>query len=162
MERLGMSAVMPPEHLDSYTALFDYIYKGDSEAVRVSRELIQLSHVWDDLIDKDNPVSDDAINAAFMAALCEIGGSWLWDQDAAALMRVCYIKWRGATSMETSETQVQPNNMAMAYSARAGFFDLFHHFVYKLHGLRWAEHVSETILRWHGEDFDDYCKEFWR
>jgi hypothetical protein len=159
MERLGMSAVMPPEHLESYTELFEFIFKGDAEAIRISRALLQLVHVWDDLIDKDKPVSDAAINAAFFAALCEIGGSWLWDQEAAALMRVCYFKWRASTQIESHEAA--PNNRAMAYAARAGVFDLFVHFVYKLHGPIWAESVSETILRWHGDDFDEYCTEFW-
>ena len=155
-------AAVPMQDSINYSLLFEYIYKGDPEAIRVSHELVLLLHVWDDLIDKDREVSAHEINAAFVAALCGIGGSPLWDEHAAHLMSVYYLKWIGANAIEEAPATIEEK--ATAYVSRAAVFDLFLYFVYKLHGLQWAEEVSELVLRSNGEDFSAYCQEFefWR
>jgi hypothetical protein len=44
-------------------------FGGNEDALQVYRMLIRLAHVWDDLVDKDREVTEDAINEAFLIAL---------------------------------------------------------------------------------------------
>lgn len=47
----------------------DVWFGGNAHALEMYRLICSMSHVWDDLIDKDKAVSDAAINGAFMTAL---------------------------------------------------------------------------------------------
>lgn len=152
-------SVIPEDQMRVHENLFNYIYQNDVEAVRVSMELVQMLHVWDDLIDKDVEISNQEINAAFVAALCEISGSWLWDANAAALARVAFLKWQTANYFEANTAD--ENQKLMSFVFRAGFIDLFYYFAYKMYGMEWAQHVGPAIASWYGEDFAKYQQEFW-
>ena len=151
--------MMEDDQLRLHETLFNFIYQNDTEAVRVSMELVQMLHVWDDLIDKDVKISNQEINAAFVAALCEISGSWLWDANAAALARVAFLKWQTANYFEANSAD--ENQKLMSFVFRAGFIDLFYYFAYKMYGMEWVQHVGPAIASWYGEDFAKYEREFW-
>lgn len=154
-------SVISEDHANSFLKLFSYIYKDDYEATRVSMELVQIAHVWDDLIDKDVEVGYEEINAAFVGALCEVGGSYLWDRQAAELLRVQFFKWLASNKIEATPDATTEQKM-IAYAARAGFYDLFYYFAFKLHGVEWAASVAPDIASWYGESAEDYMIEFWR
>lgn len=44
-------------------------FDGNVDALNMFHTIVNLAHVWDDLIDKDKPVSDESINNAFLSAL---------------------------------------------------------------------------------------------
>jgi hypothetical protein len=44
-------------------------FGGNTDALNLFHHLVELIHIWDDLIDKDKPVSDEQINKAFLIAL---------------------------------------------------------------------------------------------
>ncbi len=44
-------------------------FGGNNDALNLFHSLVDLVHIWDDLIDKDKPVSDEDINKAFLIAL---------------------------------------------------------------------------------------------
>ncbi|HMA78349.1 MAG TPA: hypothetical protein VKP88_04435 [Candidatus Paceibacterota bacterium] len=155
-----LEASMKPEFAESFEHLFDFIYQGDAEAIRLSVELLNVIHAWDDIVDGDS-VSVDRINAAFAGAMFELSSSWLWDPGAIAVARVQYAKWRASNMIEQDE-DATPQNKAVAYVYRAGFFDLFYYFAYKLYGMEWVESISPIIARCYGEPVDTYQLEFWR
>jgi len=47
-------------------------FGGNQDALDIYRLFVDLSHTWDDLVDKDKPVSEYAINDAFMIALVKL------------------------------------------------------------------------------------------
>jgi len=44
-------------------------FGGDHHTLNMYRAFIDLLHTWDDLVDKDKPVSEIEINRAFLTAL---------------------------------------------------------------------------------------------
>lgn len=156
----GIELVIKPEHTESFEKLFDFIYQGHPEAIRISLELVRLVHVWDDLIDGDE-TPPAVINAAFSSALFELSSSWLWDEQAIAIARVQYFKWQAANYFEQLDEKPSRRLCAIAYVYRAGFFDLFYYFAYKLYGMAWAEEVAPKIAEWYGESLSDYEHEMW-
>lgn len=152
-------SVIPEDQLRLHELLFNYIYQNDAEAMRVSMELVQMLHVWDDLVDGDKVVDKNEVHAAFVAAMCEVTGSTLWDAHAAALCRVAFLKWQTANYFEN--TEADENQRLMSFVFRAGFVDLFYYFAYKLYGMEWAQNVGPAIVSWYGEGFSEYQNEFW-
>ena len=47
-------------------------FGGNTDALNLFHNLVSLVHIWDDLIDKDKPVTDADINKAFLTALVYI------------------------------------------------------------------------------------------
>jgi len=157
---LSLDTSMDPAFAESFEELFDVIYQGDPEAIRVSKELLNVVHAWDDIVDNDH-MGPEQVNAAFAGALFEISGSWLWDDGAIALARVQFAKWRASNIIE-QDAHATPENKAVAYVYRAGFFELFYYFAYKLYGMKWLETISPVVAKWYGEPVNAYQAEFWR
>jgi hypothetical protein len=44
-------------------------FGGNTDALAMYDLFKELAHIWDDLVDKDKPVSEDAINKAFLICL---------------------------------------------------------------------------------------------
>ena len=78
-------------------------FKGDEDAVKLAFMLAQLSHIWDDLIDRDKPVSDDQINSAFWLALLEIPSNPFYQRFGNTLrpvMATAILNWHAANEFE--------------------------------------------------------------
>ena len=41
-------------------------FGGNQDALSVYRMLVDLAHIWDDLVDKDKPIGETEINNAFL------------------------------------------------------------------------------------------------
>lgn len=144
--------------VDGFTALFKAIYKDDPGGCQLAMSLLHVIHTWDDLIDKDHPVSDEAINCAFLFALTDIAGSPLWGPDLAAAFRSVYFRWVAANDIEHDKDSTD-DDLAKAWMLRAGFYDLFVMIAEKLHGRVWAENVSATVHKLYGETLVGFIKE---
>ena len=44
-------------------------FGGNEDALNMYRMFVDLAHIWDDLVDKDNDVDEDKINRAFLVCL---------------------------------------------------------------------------------------------
>ena len=76
---------------------------GDADAVRFLLDLSALIETWDDLIDKDAPVADGAINEAFTASLVHfpLNPFYRRHQDRLTpLLIVCINAWLDSVSMQ--------------------------------------------------------------
>lgn len=78
---------------------------GNHAAVQFVLDLNAVVETWDDLIDGDQPVSADAINAAFMRAMVGLPGNPFFQAHASALMptvAVAINAWLDANVFEKS------------------------------------------------------------
>ena len=82
--------------------LLDYL-QGDVVAAEFCAEVLHVLHFWDDLIDRDKPVSDDDINQAMWRALVELPRNAFYRQHFDQLNPVLMIAisdWLTATRAE--------------------------------------------------------------
>lgn len=149
---------MNQAHYDTFEQLFSFIYKDNKEAKKVSHALLQCLHVWDDLIDKDHPVSDNDIHAAFINALITIGGSPLWTPDMGAHMLNVYLKWQDANYIEHNCKQ-DSNELAKAWMLRASCYDLFVLLAVKLYGVAWGVEIGPKVRATYGESLTSFIEE---
>lgn len=153
-----MDLNLPQETIDSFTVLFNKIYKGDKHASWLSLALLHVLHTWDDLIDKDHPIESKDINSAFLIALTDISVSPLWDRDMAALLRSVYFRWQAANKFEASDASTD-NDLAKAWMLRAGCYDFFVLIANKLYGDTWAEQISPVVYNFYGEELTTFIQE---
>lgn len=149
---------MNQEHIESFSILFDHIYKGDKNAAQLSFKLLDISHVWDDLVDGD-PVSPDKINSTFLACLFELQQNPLWF-PAGLNFHVLnvYLRWRDANSIEADKS-ASDDDLLKCYMLRAGIYDLFVVIAYYLYGDDWAKEVGPIVRKHYGEKPADYLLE---
>lgn len=61
-------------------------FGGNQDALNMYHMFVDLAHVWDDLVDKDKPVTEDAINNAFLICLLYLPANPFYQQIQAAVM----------------------------------------------------------------------------
>jgi hypothetical protein len=149
---------MTPEHIESFQSLFDQIYKGDPGATNLSFKLLEIAHVWDDLVDKD-PVSEDQINSAFMACLFDVQQNPLWFKAGLSFhMQNIFLRWRDANTIER-DSSATDDDLLKCYMLRAGIYDVFVILAYHLHGDQWAKQVGPIVRKFYGETPSQYLVE---
>lgn len=145
-------------HKTLFLPLFTHIYKNDTAAIELSFMLLDVMHIWDDLVDKDKPVSNSDINRAFFMALQIIPAHPLWNPQLATMLTSVYLKWQTANALEAS-LESTDNDLSMAWMLRAAVFDIFELLTVQLHGLHWAEQCGVAIRKFYGESLKDFLKE---
>jgi len=127
------------------------------EAVDLLLMVFHVTQTFDDYADGDE-VSRDDLNALIwdtMVAIPENRFYRMYSDKLVPVIATCILKWQGS---DMAERNGQAG--AMAYSWRAGFYDLVL-FVFSLvHGPTVAIQNSLTIMSLYGESFEDYMKEF--
>lgn len=150
--------IIGKEYKESFEKLFIAIYKNNTEAIALSFSLLEIAHVWDDLIDKDREVSAHDINKAFVAATIDLSINPLWGEDLAFNLLNVYIRWQDANSIELDKDSTD-NALSMAWMLRAGIYDMFILIAVKLHGLDWGLSISPQVRIYYGEPLTDFIKE---
>jgi purine-cytosine permease-like protein len=61
-------------------------FGGNQDALNLYRMFVDLAHTWDDLIDRDKPVTQDAINNAFLICLAYMPANPFYQQIQQAVL----------------------------------------------------------------------------
>jgi hypothetical protein len=80
---------------------------GNQQAADFLVHMFHIGEVWDDLIDKDKPVSDEQINEAFIMALFDLTGNPFFMMHASFLRPVMLMginAWLDSVDYERSDS----------------------------------------------------------
>tara|TARA_R110002153_G_scaffold173631_1_gene326404 strand:- start:1235 stop:1693 length:459 start_codon:yes stop_codon:yes gene_type:complete len=143
---------------EQFSPLFEYIYKGNKDAISLSLALLKIAHTWDDLIDNDKEVSNATIDSAFLASTIDLTLNPLWDECLAYNLLNVYIRWNCANKIEKNINSTN-NELAKAWCLRAGLYDLFSLIATRLYGLGWGLSINEDVYNFYGETLKDFIKE---
>lgn len=146
------------DHIRSFDALFDFIYKGNEEAKKLSFDVLHVLHTWDDVADKD-PVEEKDINKAFLLTFFEFQNNNIWVSCGLNhhLLNV-FLRWRDANVIE-QDLDASDDDLAKSYMLRAGLYDLFVIISYYLHGDEWAAKIGPYVRKFYGETYLGYVEE---
>jgi hypothetical protein len=79
------------------------LFGGDEDAARLVNDLFYISHLWDDLIDRDKLRTDAEINNAFRLCLIAIPSNPFYQRWAAQLIPLLHngiVSYEAANAME--------------------------------------------------------------
>jgi hypothetical protein len=131
--------------------------RSNSDATEFCCTLIEVLHTWDDLIDRDKPVSPEKINQAFWQALVELPRNPFYQQhfhDLIPCLMVAIQNWYAANAMEATESEA---DKAIAFILRSSYADIVIQAAYLIGGCAWARVVTPKIRReFHREGYAGY------
>ncbi len=106
------------------TQFLSDVLRGDQGAVSFCQRLLDIAETWDNLVDRDNPITDGQINKAFDDALIMLPAHPFYQQHLQHLHPVisnAILNWRIATALERSGST---DDRAIAYSLRGSIADV--------------------------------------
>lgn len=131
--------------------------KGHPAAVDFLLALMDMAHVWDDMIDRDVQVSDSSINRAFWNALVVLPGNSFYQQyftQLHPLVVSAIVNWRAATTMEREGGELDQH---IAFTLRSSYTDIIVQCALIIGGPDWAEAVAVMARRFvQSEGYNQY------
>jgi hypothetical protein len=136
------------------------VCKGNTDAIRFLEDITDILHLWDDLIDRDKPLTDGQINAVMWKALVDLPRNPFYAANFHTLnilLMAAIVNWEVATKMERERGG--QDDLHIAYILRSSYIDLVLGVAVILGG---REHAVEMMLParrlWHNEGFEGFCQ----
>lgn len=97
--------------MDKRNALRVQACAGDVHALQFLASVMDVVEIWDDLVDRDKPVTESEINAAFVSLLLVLPQNPFFERNKQFLlpvMTMCVNAWFDANALEKSnDTRLQ-------------------------------------------------------
>lgn len=130
---------------------FQIWFKGNVSAVGMCMLLLEVAHVWDDLVDNDKVVSAETIDRAFRRLLLELPINTFYRANLDVLhpvMCTVWAQWRAANVLEQTASMADREK---AFMLRASLYQLFHMCAMVCGGLEWGQEIGPEIYRLYAE-----------
>lgn len=124
--------------------LLNYWFQGNPYAMNLASDLIAISQIWDDLIDRDNPVSAAEINQMMMKAIL-LPKNPFYRQHQNELLPILedrLFTWLDANRLEQIGTA---RVLEVSYIIRSVITDIVIHIAYLIGGFEWRQQAAEAI-----------------
>jgi hypothetical protein len=135
------------------------IMRGHQGAADFIELIVELLHFWDDLVDRDHPVTDDTINDRMFKALITLPRNPFYMSNFSVLNTVlmnAITNWHVANKFERDHPDDE-YRMRIAYILRSSYVDLITTSALLVGGTAWAIEVGEMIrLYAHKETYEGY------
>jgi hypothetical protein len=119
--------------------------RGNVDAVELAFMLAKVSHAYDDLVDRDKPVTDETIHETFWLALVEIPRNRFYQQNVLHLQPLIaqsIVSWRVANGLQKA---VDREALNVANVLRYAVADVIVHMAYLVGGPDWAAEVGPSL-----------------
>lgn len=148
--------VAPSATMDDRTFML-HAFRGNQAAVEYVLMVARVVDVWDNLVDRDVPVSDEAINTAFWLLAVEIPRNAFFQAFANDLLPVTatgILNWLAANKLERSR---EHRAIEIAHVIRYSIADVALLAALLCGGREWAEEVGpELRMRSQRSDLNEY------
>lgn len=135
-------------------------FKGNESAVNFIVDLFASWHIWDDLIDKDKPLSDENINQAFFIAFIQLPRNSFYQANFNTLnplLESSFVNWFSANKLEKNK-----ENLDAAYALRNINLSIIVACAQIIGGIEWATEVAidvqESLKK--NDPFEEYAAKF--
>lgn len=154
-------AIGPTPELDRLRAWFGerlgYFLRGHGPAILFVETVLEISHVWDDLIDHDREVPDEEIMTAFWQAIVMLPANPFYQQHFTVLHPILtnsIVSWRAATALERRGGE---HERTIASILRCAAADVITMSALLVGGQAWSVEVAPEIRQWiHDETYVEY------
>lgn len=138
--------------------LLDWALQGDEQAINFCGLLGEISQTWDDLVDRDNPVSDEALSKMFWLALCVLPNHPFYREHAthlSAVLETTIFDYTAANALEQGNDHAK----ALAFVLRDALAAVVVYCARIVGGFEWATSVAPVVrLAVHDEPLADYLE----
>lgn len=135
-------------------------FGGNQDALNMYRMFVDLAHTWDDLVDKDRAVSEDAINNAFLVCLAYLPANPFYQTIQPQVLPMWLTVVSAYQVANHFEREKDPHGIEIAHSLRYAVGNIVAYAVHVCVGAEQAKQVLPEV--WKAiffERFDEYRKE---
>lgn len=135
-------------------------FGGNQDALNVYRMFVDLAHLWDDLVDKDKDVAEDAINNAFLICLVYLPANPFYRQIQEAVLPMWLTVVSAYQTANKFERDKDPHGIEIAHGLRYAAGNIMAYAVHVCVGPEKAKEILPEM--WKAvfyERFDEYRKE---
>jgi purine-cytosine permease-like protein len=135
-------------------------FGGNQDALNMYRMFVDLAHTWDDLVDKDRAVSEDAINNAFLVCLAYLPANPFYQTIQTQVLPMWLTVVSAYQVANHFEREKDPHGIEIAHSLRYAVGNIVAYAVHICVGAEQAKQVLPEV--WKAiffERFDEYRKE---
>ncbi|MBD9415935.1 hypothetical protein IB234_15335 [Pseudomonas sp. PDM16] len=128
------------------------VLQDQAAPIHFCETLFRISQTLDDLVDRDRPVTDDAIYEAFWQAMIELPANPFYranDLYLRPLMAGALQDWRDSVRLERAGDH---HGQSLAFVLRDQLTSLVVQCTYLVGGSAWMQQVSEEVRRHFHED----------
>lgn len=135
-------------------------FGGNHDALNMYRHFVDLSHTWDDLVDKDKPVPEGAINHAFAIALVFLPANPFYQSIQGQILPMWLNVISAYETANHFERTKDEHGIEIAHTLRYAAGNIVAYAIYACVGPEKAkEYIPEMWKAVVFERFDDYRKE---
>lgn len=135
-------------------------FGGNQYALNMYRDFVDLLHTWDDLVDKDKPVSEVEINRAFLTCLVYLPANPFYRSIQEAILPMWVVVVSSYEAANKFEVDKDPHGIEISHGLRYAAGNII---AYAVHACVGAEKAREVLPEvWKAifhERFDEYRKE---
>lgn len=135
-------------------------FGGNQDALNMYRMFVSVAHVWDDLVDKDKEVSEDAINNTFLTCLAYLPANPFYQTIQTQVLPMWLTVVSAYQVANHFEREKDPHGIEIAHSLRYAVGNIVAYAVHVCVGAEQAKQVLPEV--WKAiffERFDEYRKE---
>lgn len=142
---------------DKYAEQVALATRGNTDAIAFLNILTSVLHFFDDVADKDKPLTNADVQAACWSALVELPRNRFYQQffnELNPVLAVAIQNWSVANTFEASGTDEELN---IAFIVRSSYSDLVIHVANLCGGYSHGQDVAHRVRRqWHSETLEGY------
>jgi hypothetical protein len=146
---------------DKFSGLLNLASMGNADAVSFMVDTFYVAHIWDDLIDRDKPLSDAMINQAFITMMVSIPRNRFYVEHIDRLsmfIERSIVDWLVATQWE--KRGITKQQAEIAYITRSSYTQLITEVALIVGGFAHGFQVQELVrLEMHDQGLDEYYAE---
>lgn len=150
---------MTPAYIDKVKKILSVALKGSRSAIDYIMELYKIAHIWDDIIDKDKPITDNDVHNAFISALITLPYNEFYRQNIDYLLPLQHnaiLQWIDANALEKMDI----NSKHKAYMLKASFLQIVNCCAALIGGNAWAIEIGAELRNaLYGETLEQFLGE---
>jgi hypothetical protein len=135
-------------------------FGGNQDALNMYRMIVDLSHAWDDLVDKDKDLTEEAINNAFLICLVYLPSNPFYRSIQTQILPMWLTVVSAYQTANKFEREKDAHGIEIAHSLRYAAGNIV---AYAIHVCVGPEEASKQVPdMWKSifyERYDDYRKE---
>jgi len=135
-------------------------FGGNTDALSICKMLITLTHTWDDIVDKDKPLTESDINEAFKIALVYLPANKLYQSIMPQMLPMWVQIISAYETANTYERNKDAHGIEISHSLRYAAGHMLAYIVILCVGDDKAKDVLPEVWKEiYFERFEDYRKE---
>jgi hypothetical protein len=132
-------------------------FNNNQDAFNMVEMIIEMLHVWDDVVDKDKEVTEQDINKAFSIALIYLPMNSFYRQIQANAIPMWVNIISAYETANKFEKEKDVKELNIAYSLRSAIGQIIGYSIFVLNTKQLSSEYIPLMWKWlHGEDLSEY------